>query len=439
MFNLTKKSLSRRTVLRGAGAAVALPFLDAMVPAGTALANTPAAPRVKFGFVYFPHGAVEDRWTPTGTGHDYDLPQILAPLDAYKDRMTVITGTRNQPANKPPTHAVVPGTWLSAVEPRISHEPYGGVTIDQMLARQLGQDTQFPSLEFATEQGGNAGACDRAYGCSYGMTVSFRTPSQPLPMEYNPRTMFYRLFGEGDSAEERALIVEQYSSVLDQVAHSATSLKQTLGATDRVRLEAYLDSVREIERRVQRMGDQDFSAMQLPEAPVGVPTNYDEHLDLMYDLMALAYQANLTRVIAMMTQSEVSNMTFPQVGVSDAFHPLSHHQNNPQKLDRLASIQTYNTEHFARYVAKLAEMEDGENSLLDNMILLYGSNMANSDAHNHDPLPTAILGGGAGALGRGKHIAAERGTPHANTLLTIVQKAGLEAESIGDSNGVFDV
>lgn len=439
MFNITKKHLSRRTVLRGVGATVALPFLDAMVPASTALAQTAAAPKVRLGFVYFPHGILPERFAPAEAGANYTLPPTLAALEPFKAKMTLISNTRNKPSEQPPTHATVPGTWLSAVEPRISHEPFGGVTIDQMAAEHMGQDTQFPSLEFATEPGGNAGACDRAYGCSYGMTISFRTPSQPLPMEHNPRKTFYRLFGEGDSEAERALIVQQYNSVLDQVAEQAASLKQSLGPADRVRLDAYLNSVREIERRVQKMAQQDFSNMDLPEAPVGVPDNYDEQIDLTYDLMALAYQAGLTRVASMMTQAEVSNMTFPQIGVSDAFHPLSHHQNNAQKLDRLTRIHTYNTEHFARYVQKLTEIEDGEATLFDNMILLYGSNMGDSNAHSQDKLPTMILGGGAGALKGGQHIAAAADTPHANTLLSIVQKAGLPVESVGNSTGTFEI
>ncbi len=437
MNMLTKSHLSRRAVLRGTGAAVALPFLGAMVPAGTALAQTAAAPQLKLGFVYFPHGAVADQWTPKGTGSSFELAPILAALEPYKDKMAVISGTRNKPGEAPPTHAIVPGTWLTAIAPTVGSDSYGGITIDQMLAEHLGQDTPFPSLEIATEESTQAGACDRAYGCTYGHTISFRTPTQPLPMEYNPRKLFYRLFGEGDSEAERALIVSQYESVLDQVSESAASLKQKLGPTDRAMLDDYLGSVREIERRVQKMGAQDFSGMDLPAAPVGVPENYDEQLDLMYDLLALAYQAGLTRVSTFMTQAEVSNLTFNQIGVSDAFHPLSHHQENPAKMERLARIQTYNTQHFARFVDKLSKIEDGENTLLDNMLIMYGSNMGNSNQHSQDQLPTTLLGGAAGKLKGGQHLSLPQDTPHANTLLTILQKAGIEADSVGNSTGVI--
>ena len=436
MFN-TKKYISRRAVLRGAGVSLALPLLDAMIPASTALAQTAAAPKPRLAFLYFPHGAIMDRWTPTTVGHDFELSPILKPLEKFRSQLTVVSGLENKPAISPAVHAITPGTWLSAVPPRKSHSPHGGITIDQMAAQVIGQDTPFPSLEVATEGGGGGGGCDRVYGCSYAGTISFRTPTQPLPMEANPRKLFFQLFGEGDSAEERAKISWQYTSMLDQVNAEAKALQRTLGAADASKLSDYLESVREVERRVQKMESRDISHLDLPEVPAGRLSNFDQQLRLQFDLMALAYEANLTRVISMMMAAEATATTYNHIGVNDAFHPLSHHQDDPAKMDRLVQIQTYHTEVFASFLQRLADMPDGEGSMLDNSIILYGSNMSNSDRHDNWPLPAALVGGGAGRLKGNQHLKYADKTPHANLLATILDRAGMPIEQVGDSNAIF--
>ena len=431
---VTKKHLPRRTFLRGLGATVALPLLDAMIPARTALADTAAAPVPRMAFIYLPHGAVMDKWTPDAVGRDFELKQILAPLAPFKDRLTIVSGLDNRHANGP-VHAITPGTWLSGVTPRVSHEPYGGVTADQIAAQHIGQDTPLPSLEVATEESGGGGSCDRNFGCSYAGTISFRTPSTPLPMEYNPRKLFQRLFGQGDTPEERQMLAEQYASILDLIATDAADLKRSVGPADRVRVDDFLGSVREIERRVQKMEERDLSHVNLPDAPIGVPDAFDEHIHLMFDMIALAFQANMTRIASFMMAAEVSNMTYNHVGVSDAFHPLSHHQNSAAKLERLARVQTYHTQVFAQFVQKLADMPDGDGSMLDHSILLYGSNMSNSNAHDHFPLPSAVVGGGAGKIKGGQHVRYPDRTPVSNLLFTLLHRAGVPVGSIGDSTG----
>ena len=431
---ITKKYLSRRTVLRGVGATVALPLLDAMIPARTALAATAAAPVPRMAFVYFPHGAIMSQWTPAVEGKLIDLPPLLAPLEPFKRQLTVVSGLENKHAVGP-THAITPGTWLSGVSPRISHDPYGGVTADQIAAQHIGQDTPLPSLEVATEEAVGGGACDRNYGCSYGATISFRTPSTPLPMEFNPRKLFQRLFGQGDTPEERERLAAQYASILDVVADKAAALQKLVGPADRVMLSDYLESVREIERRVQKMEANDLSHITLPDAPVGIPNSFDEQMNLMFDTVALAWQANLTRITSFMMAAEVSNMTYNHVEVADAFHALSHHQNNAGKLERLQRVQTYHTRAFAKFVQKLADMPDGDGSMLDHAILTYGSNMSDSNAHDHFPLPMAIVGGGCGKLTGGQHLRYPDRTPVSNLMLTVLNRAGVPLESFGDSTG----
>ena len=433
---LTKKHLARRTFLKGAGVAVALPLLDAMLPAGTALAKTAAAARMRLGYFYFPHGAIMDKWTPAKEGADYELSPILTPLKDFRSQLTVVSNLGNRPAESGAVHAIVPGTWLSCVHPRQTHEPYGGVTADQMAAAHIGQETPLPSLEVCTESGGGGGACDRAYGCSYSGTIAFRTPSTPLPMEYNPRTLFQRLFGRGNSPEERKLLSQQYSSILDMVTGEAASLQGKLGPADRVAMNDYLDSIREIERRVQKSNAQDLTKLSLPDVPVGIPDAFPDHLNLMLDIIALAYQADLTRIVNFMFAAEVSNMTYNHIGISDAFHAVSHHQNDPAKKDKLVRIQTWHTEQFARFLKKIQAIPDGDGNLLDHSMFLYGSNMSNSDAHNQYPLPTSIVGGGCGKMKSGRHVKYADRTPLANVLLTMLDKSGVPDKKLGDSTGV---
>ncbi len=433
MFN-TKTYLSRRTFLRGAGVAIGLPFLDAMVPASTLLAQTAAAPKPRLGFMYLPHGAIMEHWTPEAVGTEFELTPILKPLEAFKKQLTIVSQLENKPAILPPVHAINPGTWLSCVTPRASQDPYGGVTIDQIAAAHLGQDTPLPSIELATESRGGGGSCDRTYGCSYGGTISFRTPTTPLPMEADPRKLFERLFGQGDTPQERKAISKQYASILDLVTEEAAALRKTLDAPDRAKLADYLESVREIERRVQKLEEHDLASLELPDVPVS--TTFDQRLNLMFDMIALAYQANLTRVFTFMMAAEASNMTYNHIGVPDAFHPLSHHQNDKARKDKLVKIQTYHTQVFAKFLGKLAKMPDGDGSVLDHSILLFGSNMSNSNAHDEYPLPTIVVAGNDRLKG-GQHVRYPDRTPLANLHLTLLTRAGVPIDKVGDSDRVF--
>jgi hypothetical protein len=433
---ITKKYLPRRTFLRGMGTAIALPLLDAMIPARTALAQTAANPTPHLGFIYFPHGAIMGQWTPKTEGSNFELSPILKPLAPFQKQLTVVSGLANRPAVSPAVHAITPGTWLSCVHPRASQDPYGGPTVDQIAAQHIGQDTPFPSLEVATEVHGGGGSCDRDFGCSYAGTISFRTPSNPLPMENDPRKLFQRMFGQGDTPEERKRISKQYSSVLDLVSQEAADLQRTLGPQDRAMVSDYLDTVREIERRVEKMDARDLSHVNIPDTPGGIPPTFEAHINLLFDLIAVAYQANMTRVFAFMMAAEVSGLTYNQIGVSDAFHPLSHHNNEQAKMDKLVKIQTYHTDIFAKFLTKLQKMPDGDGTMLDHSLILYGSNMSNSNAHNHDPLPTALVGGWKSVKG-GQHLKYPDQTPLANMLLTILDRAGVPEEKFGDSSGKF--
>src|SRR5436190_3537190 len=429
---ITKKHLPRRTFLKGMGVTMALPLLDAMIPASTALAQTAAAPTLRAGFIYMPHGAIMSAWTPEKTGTDFEFTPILKALEPYRKQLTIVSGLENKAAIAPPVHALSPGTWLSGVAPRKTQDPWGGVTVDQIAAKHLGQDTPFPSLEIAIENRGGGGFCDREYGCSYAGTISFRTPSTPLPMENDPRKLFQRLFGQGETPQERKKIANQYSSLLDLVSEEAAELQRSLGARDRTVLGDYLESVREIERRVQKMEARDLSKLKLPDAPAGPPPAFDAHINLMFDMVSLAFQANLTRVFSFMMAAEVSGLTYNQIGVPDSFHPISHHQNDKTKIEKLVKIQTYHTEIMAKFATKLAGLPDGDGSMLDHAILLYGSNMSNSNAHNHYPLPSAIIGGGNGKIKGNQHLKYPDQTPLSNLLLTLVNRAGIPVDKVGD-------
>jgi hypothetical protein len=435
MHFITKKHISRRTVLQGMGISIALPLLDAMIPAGTALANTAAAPRPRMGFIYFPHGAIMSRWAPAQTGKDYEMTQILKPLEPFRDQMTIVSGLRNKAGESPSPHAIIAGTWLGCVPPAATQSPKAGTSADQVAVQYIGQDTTLPSIELAGEDGG--GACDPTYGCSYSGTIAFRTPTQPLPMEHNPRKVFFRLFGQGDTAEERHMIVQETQSILDATKDSAAQLQSQLGPADRAMMSDYLDSVREMERRVQKQKEKEGSGIKLPNAPAGINQDFGKQLDTMFEMIALAWQANVTRISTFMIAKEVSMRTYNQIGVPDAFHPLSHHQNDAAKLDKLAKIQIYHSEAFARFIKRLSTTQDGDGSLLDHSIILYGSNMSNSDMHNNDPLPSAVLGRGYGKIKGGQHLHYPQDTPHANLLLTLLNRAGIPVEKHGISNGTL--
>ncbi len=442
---LTRRHLSRRAVLKGAGVSVGLPLLDAMVPAATALAQTAAAPKLRAGFFYIPHGAIMnntphgpemDHWTPSGAGPAFTLSPIMSPLEPFKHYVTSFSNLENK-ASRNSVHSVNPATWLSGARPDLN-APGASMTatIDQLIAEEIGQETALPSLEVASETTIQVAACSGGSGgCYYSSTLSFRNASSPLPMEFNPRKVFAQLFGEGDTPEEREAIARQTRSILDLISERTTALKRQLGPGDRQRLDGYLDTVREIERRVQIAEQRDLSGIDVPEAPIGELDTFDEQVKLMFDLIALAYQADLTRVASYVMVAEGTNRTYNHIGVSDAFHPLSHHANNLERLHKLVRIQTYHMQRFADFLARIATIPDGENTLLDNVLFLYGSNMSNSDRHNNYPLPNILVGGGAGRVRGGQHIDLPEYTSMSNLLLTVLNKAGLERDSFADSTG----
>jgi hypothetical protein len=422
---LFKKHLSRRAVLKGAGATIALPLLDAMIPAGTLLAQTAAAPSPRLGFIYFPHGALQDEWQPKAVGKNPDFPFILQPLEPLRQYVTVISGLRNKGGESSSPHGIIEETWLNCVSPRQRNAKTGvGITVDQIAARHLGKETSLPSLELCGEPGG---------------MVSFRTPDQPLPMESNPRKAFYNMFGQGDTKEEREAILNTTSSLLDYVRDSTASLNRRLDTADRARVSDYLDSVREIEQRVKRLEDNAKQIADLPDAPIGPPEEFGELLGIQFEMIALSFQTNRTRIATMKMVEEASMRTYPNLNVHEAFHPTSHWGGFPERVANLRLIQNYHTALFAKFAQRLAEMKEGNGNVLDQSIILFGSNMANSDAHNNDPLPQALIGRGGGVKGN-QHLHFPQDTPHANILVTMLSRAGVPAKDIekfADNTGAF--
>jgi len=441
---ITKKHLSRRTFLRAGGATIGLPLLGAMIPAATALSQTAAAAKPRMGFFYLPHGAIMantrygaemNRWTPDKEGRDFDLKPILEPFAQQRKYLTVVSGLGNRAAESPAVHAIHPGTWLTAVQPPRSQTPNSAVSVDQIAARHIGQDTPLPSLELATEGAGGSSSCDATFGCIYARTISFRTPTTPMPMEADPGKVFERIFGRGKSPEERTEIAQDFTSVLDLVTAEVKDLQSGLGADDRAIVNDYLDSVREIERRIQLLKARDLSSLDLPEIPVAV-SSFDERLRLQFDLLALAYQTNTTRVATFMMCAEVSNQSYAHVGVPDAFHPLSHHAENKASMEKLAIVQNYHSKVFAEFLAKLAATPDGDRgSILDNSIFLYGSNMSNSNNHDSFPLPTIVFGNAGGKIKGNQHVRYADHTPIGNLLYTLLLRAGVPVDKVGDSTG----
>jgi hypothetical protein len=447
MHYLTKKHLSRRHALKALGVSVGLPLLDAMIPAATAVANTVAAPKVRAGFFYIPHGAImfntahgaaADKWTPSGAGADFKLSHILEPLEKYKRYITSFGNLENA-ASAGSVHTINPATWLSCTKPDAGAVGAKmATTLDQIIAGRIGQETPLPSLEVASETTIQAAACNGAGGaCYYSSTVSFRNPTSPLPMEYNPRKVFIQLFGEGDTAEERVALQQQESSILDLISERTQELSGKLGPSDRAVLSDHLESVREIERRLQKAQSGNLKDVKLPNAPAGELDSFDDQVKIMFDLIALAYQANVTRVASYIMVAEGTNRTYNHIGVPDAFHPLSHHANDLERLSRLVKIQRYHVERFAAFLGKIAAIKEGEGTALDNSVFLYGSNMSNSDRHNNYPLPAILVGGGAGKLKGGQHITLPEHTPLANLHLTILNKVGIQQDRFADSTGLI--
>jgi hypothetical protein len=442
---LTKKHLSRRTVLKGAGVTLALPLLDAMIPAATALVQTAAVAKMRMGFFYIPHGAIMgntvhgprmDRWTPSGAGAEFKLSPILTSLEPHKQYVTSFGNLQNN-AMVGGVHSLAPATWLSGMRPdKGSRGASMSTTLDQVVAKQIGQNTTLPSLEVAAETTQQAAACSGS-ACFYNTTLSFRDAHSPLPMEHNPRKVFIQLFGEGDTPQERTAISDQTKSLLDRVRDRLNTMRRDLSAADRTTLDNYVETVREIERRVQLASSRDLSSINVPEAPIGELNAFGSQVDLLFDLIALAYQADLTRVASYIMVAEGTNRTYNHIGVSDSFHPVSHHANDLSRIEKLVKIQTWHVERFAAFIKKLSAIPDGDGSLLDHSMFLYGSNMSNSDRHNGHPLPTILVGGGNGALKGSQHIEPREPTPIANLHLTILDKINARQESFGDSTGLI--
>jgi hypothetical protein len=434
---LTRKHLSRRTLLKGAGFSLALPLLDAMIPAATALAQTAAARKLRAGFFYLPHGAIMDntpygaqmdRWTPSGSGANFQLNVITKSLEPYKKYVTSIGNIRND-AVIGNTHTLRPGTWLSGVKPPSSGSGIYA-TVDQVIAGRISKNTALPSLQVSSETTNQQAAGNGVVTAS---TTSFRDTTSPLRMEYNPREVFLRLFG----GEDRNTKSNETASLLDFIVDQTHALQKDLGPNDRAVLDSHLTAVRETEQRLPAPLPLPDGA--LPPMPKGPLRDFDKQVDLMFDMIALAYRADLTRVVSFMMAAEGTNQTYEHIGVPDSFHPVSHHANDLERIEKLVRIQTWHTERFAEFLGKLAAVQDGEGTLLDNSLFLYGSNMSNSNVHNNFPLPTLLIGGGAGKLSGGRHLSLPDPTPIANLHLTLLGKAGVEQKSFGDSTGTISL
>jgi Protein of unknown function (DUF1552) len=440
---ITRKAIPRRTVLRGLGATVALPLLDGMVPALTALAQTPARPINRFGVMYVVNGMIMENWTPAAEGTVYELTPTLAALAPYRDQVSILTGLACVPTPGRPggAHAKASTRFLTDVSPPTSETWLdAGVSVDQLIARETGQHTQLASLELAIESGETAGACDVGFACPYTNTISWRSANTPLPTENNPRVVFERLFGDSVSTDPKArrARIAQDKSVLDSVIQEAATLRGSLGQNDRVKIVEYLDAIRDVERRIQRAEEQSARELPIVEHPAGVPATFDDHVQLMCDLQVLAYQADLTRVVTFMLGREFSGVTYPQIGVPDAHHPITHHQQEPEKIVKVAKINAYQVTKFSYLLERMRATPDGDGSLLDHATLIYGTGMGDCNAHDPRNIPVLLAGGGAGHLRGGRHIRYPKETPLANLHLTLLDKFSVNLDRIGDSTGRVD-
>jgi hypothetical protein len=441
MSFITKKHLSRRTFLNGVGVTLALPLLESMIPAATAFGQTAAAAsRTRLGCIYFPHGAIMPKWTPAGDGPGFELPEILQPLEAFNGRFDVISDLEHKLAygsGATANHNRSAAAYLSGAFAKTGAKPELGVTMDQLVARKIGQETPLPSVELTIEE--SSVNCGDGLSCSYRDTISWQGTSAPLPMENNPQVVFERLFGDGNTATERKLRREQSISLLDSVLGEASALQRKLPASDRTRLDQYLTDVREIERRIQKAGQQMSDDLPVPAAPTGVPSDVEEHIKLMFDLQVLAWQADITRVSTLLLAKELSNAVYPKSGIRDAFHILSHHSNIQQNKDKFAVLNMYHVALFAYFLDKLQSTPDGDGTLLDHSLVLYGSGMSDGNQHNHTDLPVILAGGASGKLKGGRHIRNPKNTPMANLLVSILEMFDVEADKFGDSTGVVEV
>ena len=437
---VTKKALSRRTVLRGMGAAVALPLLDAMIPAMAATAG----PVRRLGVVYHPNGVIYDQWLPAGVGADFKLSPTLSPLQPFRDQLIVVTGLASDQAEAlgdgGGDHSRASGTYLTGVHVRKSDSVVkNGISMDQIAAKAFERYTQLSSLQLTVDDNSMVGSCDTGYSCAYSSTLSWLTPTLPLMAENNPRVVFERLFGSIDSTDPsvRASRLQQDQSILDSVTGRVRQLQQKLGTADNRKVDDYLASLRDVERQIQKAEEQSTKEMPDVVRPAGIPDSFEEHVQLLYDLQLLAYQSDLTRVVTFMYGREQTGRSYPQIGVPEPHHPLTHHQGNPEKMVKCAAIQRYHIGLFAGFLEKLRKTPDGDGSLLDHLTLIYGAGISNSDRHTHGPLPTLLLGGGAGTLKGGRHIVYPEHTPLTNLQLTLLDKLGVPTQKLGDSTGEF--
>ena len=437
---ITGKHLSRRTLLKGAGVSLALPLLDAMVPAMTALAATPAAPVRRLGFVFIPMGCDGTRWTPPGNEKLEELSPILSSLAPVKEHVSVLSNMELKNAY-PGTHATSNSAFLSAARAKHTESAdfFLGTTVDQIAAKQIGKETQLPSLELAMDMLQTVGQCDNGYACVYQNNLSWSSPTTPLPAEAHPRLVFESLFGEGGKPADRRAALRRRASLLDFVKEDMARLERTLGPADRARVKEYLDSIREVERRIQK-AEAGASEGALPDLdrPVGVPASYADHARLMFDLQVLALQGDVTRVITFQLARETSSRTYPEIGVPDPHHPLSHHGNDPEKIARMAKINGFHVSLFAEFLGRLKATREGNGTLLDHGLFLYGSGMGNPNLHDHINLPIIVAGGAAGGMRGGRHIRFDKPTPLANLHLTLLDKVGVRLDSFADSDGMLD-
>ena len=438
---ITKKAIHRRTVLRGIGAGLALPLLDGMVPAFAAIRNSAANPVRRFGVVYVPNGMAMKHWTPEGEGQAFEVTRLLNPISDYRDQMTLLTGLNGVPSNAG-VHASAATRFLTGVTPaRTESSLRAGISVDQLIAKEFAQHTQLGSLELALDSRDVSGSCDVGFSCTYTNTISWRNETTPLLGENNPRAVFERLFGDSGSTDPAARLarIHKDQSILDSVTDKINALQRGLGPNDRLRVNEYLDAVRDIERRIQRAEEQ--SDRELPEVdqPAGIPATYEEHAKLMFDLLLLAYQTDLTRVSTYMMAREISGRTYPEIGVPDSHHPTSHHRDDPTLYEKVAKINEFHLTLFSYFLEKARATQDGDGSLLDNMVMIYGAGMSDSNRHDNKGLPLALLGGGSGQLKPAGHVRYAERTPITNLHLTILDKMGIPVEKMSDSTGKLDL
>jgi hypothetical protein len=435
---LTKKHLSRRTFLRGAGVTLSLPLLESMVPAFTPVRLTAATPKTRLACIYVPHGAAMYKWTPTAAGRDFAVTEILSPLEKYRSQLTVVSNLYHASATGADAgaeHARSAAIYLSGGRPQ-KNAVRAGVTMDQIAAEHISQDTPLPSLELGIED--VSLSCGAGYGCAYFNTISWRTPTAPLPVENSPQAVFEKLFGDGGTTEQRLGRKREDRSILDSIREQTLALQKELPAADRVRVSGYLDDIREIERRIKTVLERGETEA-IPDAPVGTPESFEDHLKLMYDLLAMAYQSETTRVSTLMYAKDLSPASYPNSGNRGGFHGASHHANIRERMDSFSQINKYHVQMFEYFVAKLAATPDGDGTLLDHSMLLYGSSMSNGNQHDHGPLPLVLVGGASGQLEGNRHIVAPAETPMSNLLLGMLDKLGVDQPSFGDSTGKLEI